>query len=138
MIGIDALTEACAIVAAMIFAALSIFQIFLASGAPLGEYSWGGKYKGKLPPRMRIASAFAVPILLFAAYVILGRAKLIDVGMNYMMLGVLSWFFTAYLALNILGNLNSESRKERMIMGPVSIVAFLCCLMVSAFGSALN
>ena len=43
---------------AYLFFALSVFiaafQLALAFGAPLGEFTLGGKYPGKLPPKIRV------------------------------------------------------------------------------------
>ncbi len=44
---------------------ITLFQAALAFGAPLGDFTLGGKYPGQLPVKMRIAAAAQIAILLF-------------------------------------------------------------------------
>ncbi|MFJ8235558.1 hypothetical protein ACIQ34_07405 [Ureibacillus sp. NPDC094379] len=55
------------IVVAIMFVALSIFQVLLSLGFPLGEYAMGGFYK-VLPKKLRIMSIINSVILLFMGF----------------------------------------------------------------------
>lgn len=120
------------IAAVMIFiicGGIAIFQVLLTLGYPLGEATMGGKYK-ILPKRLRFASAFSAIILLFMGYVFLQHAKVVSNGIH-LPTNILVWVITIYLALNTIANLVSRSKKERLIMTPISSIAFLLCLFVA-------
>lgn len=116
--------SAAAIAASIVLAALAVFQLALAFGAPLGRFAWGGAHE-HLPGRLRIASAAS--ILLYAGFVLilLDRAGIIDVlpdGASR----IAAWVLTGYFALGIPLNAISRSRGERLVMTPV--VAILAVL----------
>jgi hypothetical protein len=48
-----------AAVAAAGFAAIAVFELLLAAGAPMGSAAWGGAHPGRLPSELRVASALA-------------------------------------------------------------------------------
>lgn len=54
------------------FLAIAAFEAALAAGAPFGRAAWGGAHT-HLPAGLRIASAVAVGVWLFAALIILRR-----------------------------------------------------------------
>lgn len=119
---------------AYIFIALSaviiIFQFGLALGLPLGEYTLGGKFPGKLPPAMRIAALFQIIILLIFTFIVTARA-----GIGFMEYHNFSriaiWFvFTFFIPGTIL-NVSSPSKKERIVMGPANIIALITVLITA-------
>ena len=114
-----------ALIAAVGFAGMMGFQLLLVLGFPLGKAAWGGKY-GRLPAGLRIGSAAAVVILLFAAISILEMAGLVLVFHNPGLVRIIVWIFTGFFALNTLGNFVSKSKWEKRIMTPA---AFLLCVM---------
>jgi hypothetical protein len=63
--------QTAAIISAVVSIAIAIFQILLFLGFPLAEYSWGGKYKGVLPPRLRIMSLLSAILLCFMGIIFL-------------------------------------------------------------------
>lgn len=113
---------------AAIFAALTaitiLFQLGLALGMPWAQLAWGGKYTGVLPKNMRMASLFAIGLLLLFATIVLVRAGLIWPAL-YGFSRVAIWFVVAYSALGCLGNAASASRWERIIWLPVTIILLL-------------
>lgn len=123
-----------AIVAAVICGGIAVFQLLIVLGSPLGEYSWGGKYKGVLPAKFRILSLSSVFLLCFMGYVFLLHAKVIVSDQMSLPTNILTWVFTAFLGLNTLGNLASPSKKERLVMTPVAGLAFVLCFIVSTWG----
>lgn len=129
----DIYIQIAAIVCAAIFLIIAIFQILLALGFPLGDYSWGGFHKGVLPTKLRISSMVSAIFILFIGYVFLKHSKIISIGFNFIPTNIMVWVFTVFLGLNTVGNLISKSRKEKMIMTPLTGIAFLSCLFVSIF-----
>ena len=55
-----------ATIAVVIFVVVSVIQLLLALGLPLGKLAFGGKYE-KLPTNMRIMSVVAIGILVLAS-----------------------------------------------------------------------
>jgi hypothetical protein len=119
-----------AVIIAIIAGGIAVFQVLLALGYPLAEYSWGGKHKGVLPNQLRLASIPSAVLLLFMGYVFLLHADVIRAGAAALPTQVLVWLFTAFLGLNTLGNLASKSPAEKRVMTPISGIAFLCGLVV--------
>jgi hypothetical protein len=110
------MTIPAAVLAAVLFAGMAVFQASLALGAPLGAHVLGGRHPGALPNRLRAFSAIAAAILMGGALVILARAGAIGwpVGATGL-LAPASWAIAAFLVLNTLGNLASKSRLERTV-----------------------
>jgi hypothetical protein len=108
------------------------FQVALALGAPWGEHAYGGRAKttnGRLAAGYRAMSAVAVPILLFAAWIILAKADLVSGGGDWVNVAV--WIVFGYLVLNTAANLASSSKIERYVMGSVTAVCALGTLVVA-------
>jgi hypothetical protein len=123
-----------AIINAVIVGGIAVFQVLLALGYPLAEYSWGGKHNGVLPKQLRLASVPSAFVLVFMGYVFLLHADVIGTGASSLPTPILVWVFTAFLGLNTLGNLASKSPAEKRVMTPLSGIAFLCCLVVAIAG----
>jgi len=62
-----------ALLAAIEFTVIAVFQLSIALGAPLGRAAWGGAHV-RLPPNLRVASAVAAVIWMVAALLVLDRA----------------------------------------------------------------
>ena len=119
-----------AIVGIVLLCGLAVFQVLLALGRPLGEMAWGGRHR-VLPRKLRRASVVAVPVLLWAAYILAARAHILPAILSPDWIRGFTWFFTGYFGLNVLANLASRSPKEKWIMGPLSLVLFLACLLTA-------
>jgi hypothetical protein len=124
--------QTAAIIGAVISMAIAIFQILLLLGFPLAEYSWGGKYKGVLPPRLRIMSLFSAILLCFMGIIFLIHTKVLSSG-DDIPTNIMVWIITIFLGLNTLGNLASKSNKEKIVMTPLAGIAFVSSLFVSIF-----
>ena len=83
----------------VILAALAIFQLALALGAPLGRFAWGGQHR-VLPARLRIGSAIAIVIYALIVVVAWDRVGMIDV-LPELFSTVAMWVVFAYFALGI-------------------------------------
>ena len=110
-----------AVVGMVLLCGLAVFQVLLALGKPLGKMAWGGRQR-VLPSKLRLASALAVPILLWAAYVLAARAGVMPLFLPRGWIYGFTWFFAGYFGLNVLANFVSRSPREKWIMGPVSII----------------
>lgn len=127
--------EAAAVLAAVLLVVVAAFQVGLALGAPLGEHAYGGRANavdGVLPPRYRVMSAVAVPILLLASWIVLAKAEVVSTDASWIDWAV--WVVFGYLVLNTAGNLASSSKVERYWMGSVTIVAAAATLVVALAG----
>jgi hypothetical protein len=119
-----------AIMNAVIVLSIAVFQVLLSLGYSLGEATMGGYHK-ILPKHLRFASLISAFILLFFGLIFLQHAKVVSFGFNYILTNILVWAFTVYLALNTIANLVSKSKKERLIMTPISSIAFILCLFIA-------
>ena len=124
---------AAAVVACSILAALAVFQLCLALGAPWGRFAWGGQHDGPLPTRLRVGSVVSIVLYALFAVVILDRADMVQVLPDAVS-GVGIWVLVAYLALGVVMNGISRSRSERAVMTPVSLVLAVCALIVAVGG----
>lgn len=117
-------TKVASIYASVLFASVIVLQILIGFGILPISMAWGGR-QPVLTLGWRFASFGAAAILAFFAYVICRCAGLFATTPPSKTVKILSWIITAFLALNTLGNLTSQSAGERMLFGPVSIVLFL-------------
>lgn len=111
-------------------AALALFQLALAAGAPWGEYAMGGAFPGVFPPAMRIAALVQAPILVLVALVVFARAGLMLPGWARAS-RVLIWGVVALLAVGLVLNLITPSHLERLIWAPVAGFLLLASLRVA-------
>jgi hypothetical protein len=113
-----------AIVAAVLFAGLVLFQLALALGAPWGRAAYGGQ-NAELPTQLRITSAVAAVVWSGVALVVLKRAGLdVWAPLPASWLPVAIWVVVALLAVSIVMNAITPSAIERAIWLPVTILLF--------------
>ena len=116
--------------ATVLFALIIILQLLLAVGILPISMAWGGR-QPVLTPGLRIASLAAIAILAFFAYVIRRRAGLVGKVPPSKTIKILSWLITAFMVLNTLGNLASQSTGEKILFTPISLLLAVCCFVVS-------
>ncbi len=119
-----------AIIAVVIFVIISVFQLLLALGLPLGKLAYGGKYE-KLPTNMRIMSFVAIGIFALGSISVLERAGIITLFNNPIFTLVVVWVIAIYLAFNTFLNIISKSKQEKLIMTPLSLILTICCFIVA-------
>jgi hypothetical protein len=129
----EMLVHIAAIISAFIFLVIVVIQVLLALGIAPGEITMGGYHKGILPKKLRIVSIASAFVLLFFGLVFLQQAKVVPILFNFISTNVLVWVFTVFLGLNTIANFVSQSRKEKIIMTPLSGIAFVSCLFVAVF-----
>jgi hypothetical protein len=119
-----------AILNALILLGVTIFHVFVSIGYPLGDFTMGGKHK-ILPKPYRFISALSALTLLFMITVFLKQAGVLSLEIPYSK--GFAWIFTIFLSINTLANLASKSKKERLIMTPLSTLSFLLCLFITLY-----
>ncbi|WP_269304760.1 hypothetical protein [Aeromicrobium sp. HA] len=107
--------------ACVVLAALAVFQVALALGAPIGRFAWGGQHE-VLPTRLRIGSAVSVVLYAAIGAILLARAGAISIGLSDRVVEIAAWVVTGYFVLGILMNAISRSRPERLVMTPTCAV----------------
>ncbi|MCC3356142.1 hypothetical protein [Bacillus sp. REN16] len=117
------------IVVAIMFGSIAVFQVLLSLGYPFGEFAMGGYYK-VFPKHLRIASVVNAIILLLMGTVFLQHTGVINV-FHSLPTNLLVWIITIFLGINTIANLISRSKKERMVMTPLSGITFSLCLIIA-------
>ena len=107
---------------------LTVFQLALIFGAPLGRFAWGGTHR-ILPTRLRIGSAVSVVIYAVIALLALDCAGVIDLVPDAVST-VAMWVVFAYFVLGIAMNGISRSKPERYTMAPLSALLAALSLLV--------
>jgi hypothetical protein len=120
---------AAAIAATVVLAALAVFQVALAVGAPLGRFAWGGQHT-VLPRGLRIGSAASVVLYGLIGATLLSRAGVID-WMSPQVASIAAWVVVAYFALGVVMNAISRSKPERNVMTPTVLVLAVLSLLVA-------
>lgn len=109
---------------------VAAFQVAVASGAPLGQLTWGGAFPGRLPMLMRgVAAGSAVLLVAFACIVAI-RAGILWPA-HRPLASRLVWGVVGYSALAIVANAITPSPLERMLWLPVVSVMFVSSLLVA-------
>lgn len=119
-----------AVLTCVLLAALAVFQVMLAAGAPWGRFAWGGQHR-VLPTSLRVGSAVAPVIYALLAGVVLARADLVGLGLSDGVVDVLAWVVTGYFVIGIVLNAASRSKPERMVMTPLCVVLAVLTALVA-------
>lgn len=119
-----------AFIALLTLSGLTLFQIALIFGAPLGRYAWGGGSK-VLPMRLRVASVTSIALYTTFAVFIANKAELVDFIGNRQVLDIGMWVFTVYFFIGIGMNALSRSKPERYLMTPIAGVLAVSFLIAS-------
>lgn len=125
-----------AIFGAFLFAVVAVMTILAACGLPLGEFTMGGKYK-VLPVQFRIVAVFSCVIQVFAIMIILQAGGVATLWFSEKATKYICIFYAAYLSLNSVMNLFSNSKKEKYFATPLSIAAAIC-FWITAFSMQIK
>jgi hypothetical protein len=107
-------------------AAVAIFQLALAAGLPLGEATMGGRaatVAGVLRPRYRVIALASAAVLILTAWIVLGRAGLVDTFLGGQVLSWATWVVAGFLVLNTLTNLSGKHPLERLGMSSITLIS---------------
>jgi len=112
-------------IAALLFVVASCvvgaFQMALALGAPWGECTLGGRWRGRLPLAVRLIPLLSVVLLAFFCAVVLVRAGLV-LPKYQSPSQTLVWFVVGYCALGSIANAATPSKRERNLWLPVVLI----------------
>jgi hypothetical protein len=111
-------------------AGVGVFQVALALGAPWGEFTLGGRWKGKLPPRARIIPVLSVLILTFFCAVVLARAGF-ELPLLQQYSHFLAWVVVGYCVIGTVANAATPSKRERNLWLPVVLLMLASSLAVA-------
>ncbi len=129
-----------ALVAAVLLGVAALLQVGLAFGAPWGSISYGGRManpNGTLPTRLRLMSAVAAAVLLFAAYVVLAPGGPVESGWSQDFLTWATWVIAGLMVLNTIGNLASSNAIERFALGSMTAAVAVLAGLVALRGPNL-
>lgn len=104
-------------------------HLALAAGAPLGRFTVGGRFPGRLPGPWRGLALVQAGVLLGLALVVLSHAGFIGLGLP----GWTIWPVLGLTLLTTLANLATPSRPERLLWGPVTALMSVCLIGLIAF-----
>lgn len=123
------LSELTAILFAVLTTAVVLFQLALVFGAPWGEFTLGGKYRGKLPHLARIIPIVSGALLTGCAVIVLARAGLafayLKTSSNWLV-----WVVIVYCVVGTIANLITPSRRERALWLPIIILMLVSSTVV--------
>ena len=110
---------------------VSVMSILLICGVPLGEFSMGGRFGKKWPPKIRLLALTQLLSQLFALYIILAAGALIPYFFNKDATRVVCYVFAVFFFFNTVMNIISPSKKEKFVMTPMSLGAAVCFLITA-------
>ena len=113
------------VLGAALFGLIALLTLLVTLGAPLGEFTLGGAHK-ILPYRMRIASGISFLIQLLAIVSILQTGGHMKLLFPFPVTKGICIFFAVYLVINTVMNFFSDSKKEKYVMTPLSLIAAAC------------
>ncbi len=109
---------------------VTLFQLALAFGAPLGKFANGGKFPGSLPKNMRFLPFIQIAILWFFVYIVSIESNIISNQPSALgSIGI--WFVVAFFFLGSILNLSTPSKPERIVWGPVNVITFIAVLLIA-------
>lgn len=101
---------------------VAAFQCALLLGAPWGEWTLGGRWRGALQGWVRLIPLLSLALLIGFAWVIGARAGLWQWA--HPALGTLTWVVVVYSLLGCVMNAATPSIRERRLWLPVCLVLF--------------
>lgn len=108
-----------------------VMSILLICGVPLGEFSMGGRFGKKWPPKIRLLALTQLLSQLFALYIILSAGAIIPYLFNKDATRVVCYVFAVFFFFNTVMNIISPSKKEKFVMTPMSLGAAVCFLITA-------
>ena len=112
-------------IGACAFSVVIILSLLIILGLPLGELTMGGQYK-VFPKKLRIVLVSQLLLQVFFVIVILQAGGYLPLWFSHKTTRIILIVMAVYLSLNVLMNLASKSKKERLIMTPLSLIAAVC------------
>lgn len=121
-------------VAAIIFCILILiivlFQMGLAIGMPWGEYAMGGYFPARFPWHLRLLALLQGLLLLIFALIVLDKAGVFRLEI-YSIPSFTIWLVAAFSFIATILNSMTQSKKEKRIWFPISVLLFITSLVVA-------
>jgi hypothetical protein len=124
------MSEAAAILFAIVTGLVIAFQLALAAGAPWGDYAMGGAFSGRMPAPMRAAAVVQAAVLAGIAVVVLSGAGLLIPSLVEST-PWLVWVPVALSGVAVLLNAATRSAGEKRLWLPVTIVLLTTSVLVA-------
>ena len=118
-------------IGAALLAIVIVMSILLICGVPLGEFSMGGRFGKKWPPKIRLLGLTQLLSQLFALYIILAAGAILPYFFNKDVTRVVCYVFSVFFFFNTVLNIISPSKKEKFVMSPMSLGAAVCFLITA-------
>jgi len=113
------------------YVATALFQIAILLGAPLGEYSYGGRNPGVLRLPYRVASAVSALVLFAIAGHYLAQLGVFKPLLDESGNAIANWGVAAFAALNAIANNVTKSQKEKRLWGGTTVAMLLAAIIVA-------
>ena len=118
-------------IGAVLLGVVIVMSILLICGLPLGEFSMGGRFGKVWPPKVRVVAISQLLTQCFALYIILAGGAILPFFINLTVTRVICYVFAAFFLGNTVMNAISPSKKEKFVMTPMSLAAFVCFLITA-------
>lgn len=122
--------EIAAAISCVILAGLTIFQVALILGAPLGKYAWGGAHT-VLPANLRIGSMISIVLYIIFAVIITSKAEVFALFENSTVSDIGIWILAVYFSIGVIMNGISRSKPERNLMTPIALMLAITTLLLA-------
>ena len=114
-----------AIIGTVLLAVVIILSVAIILGAPLGEFTLGGRYK-VYPRKLKAILVTQLLLQLLFVIILLQLGGFIPLLFSHKITKIIGIVLAAYLSINCFANLFSKSKKERYVMTPLSLVTAIC------------
>jgi hypothetical protein len=114
------MTGLAALVGMLALGWLTLFQLMLAAGLPLGRMAWGGAHR-VLPGRLRLASAASALLTLLGALTVAQAGGFLALFPASWITPAL-WGFACIFALSVMANLFGATGIERLHGVPIALL----------------
>jgi len=109
-----------------------LFQMGLALGMPWGEYAMGGYFPGRFPWKLRLLAIVQGILLVIFAFIVMDKADLFR--FKYVSIPAIAiWIVVAFSILTSILNFIAQSKKEKKIWLPASLLLLVTSLIVALY-----
>lgn len=105
-----------------------LFQLGLIFGKPWGKWTMGGYHKGVLPTKLRLGSFISIFILLFFTLFIIDQTQVFGFHLGFP--DFIKWLIIGFNTLSVIANSITQSKKERQLWQPITIIMLTCSLVL--------
>lgn len=114
-----------AVIGACTFSVIIILSILIICGLPLGELTMGGRFS-VFPRKLRLLLIAQLVLQIFFMVIILQTGGFLGLFFSHKVTKLVGIIMAAYLSLNVIVNAISNSKKEKYIITPLSLVSAIC------------